>query len=131
MTAVEAIRSSKAAALAAPVAVGGFLSLHSTTAGPTICPFALLTGHACPLCGGTRAAAALAHGDVAGAWSLHPLIFVIVPLALIAWAKWLGRGRPWAAPLTAHRSNQLLAGLGVAFLAVWVLRLATGTLPPV
>jgi hypothetical protein len=59
------------------------------------------------------------------------MIFVIAPVAAIAWVKWLGRGRSWAAPLTPRQSNRLLAVLGIAFVAVWAIRLGTGTLPPV
>ena len=37
------------------------------------CPFRLLTGWNCPLCGGTRMGGALLHGDLAAAWSFNPV----------------------------------------------------------
>jgi hypothetical protein len=62
------------------------------------CPFRALTGLPCASCGMTHAFVALAHGDVAGAWSASPLG------ALLAGGAWLyalldlGRvalGIPW------------------------------------
>ena len=55
---IEASRQ-RWAPLAAPPLLLAFLAWKPAATGPTICPFALATGHACPLCGGTRAAAAL------------------------------------------------------------------------
>ncbi|MGN1042971.1 MAG: DUF2752 domain-containing protein [Christensenellales bacterium] len=46
------------------------------------CPFYLLFGIPCPGCGMTRAYLALFHGDIALAFSMHPL-FWVVPFALI------------------------------------------------
>lgn len=114
-----------------PAAVAGFLLWRPATQGPTICPFALATGHACPLCGGTRAAAALVRGDLTLAWDMHPLIFLVVPLLAFLWVSWVGRrmGRFRAIPMRTY--NLALAGLGLAFLAVWAIRLAAGTLPPI
>jgi hypothetical protein len=108
-----------------------FLAVKPATTGPTICPFALITGHACPLCGGTRAAAALIQGDAALAWSLHPMVFMLAPLALAGWFAWLGTTRGWWKPPSPTVMNRLTLGLGVAALAVWIARATTGSLPPV
>lgn len=108
-----------------------FLSLKPTTSGPTICPFALVSGHACPLCGGTRAAAALVQGDPALAWNLHPLVFALAPIAVIGWVAWLGTTRGWWDAPSPTTINRLTLGLGVASLAVWIARAVTGSLPPV
>jgi hypothetical protein len=40
--------------------------------GPILCPFRLITGHPCPLCGSTRAVGALCAGDIRAAWDLNP-----------------------------------------------------------
>jgi len=40
--------------------------------GPILCPFRLISGHPCPLCGSTRAVAALCAGDIRAAWNLNP-----------------------------------------------------------
>lgn len=99
--------------------------------GPTLCPFALLTGHACPLCGCTRAASALLRGEVGLAWELHPLVVVAAPLLLVAWVWWWGvRSGRWA-PLPARWVHPVAIGVGALLLGTWLLRLTTGTLPPV
>jgi len=46
-----------------------------------LCAFKHLTGAPCPLCGGIRACAALAQGDVAAAWLLNP---GLLPLLVVA-----------------------------------------------
>jgi phosphoglycerol transferase MdoB-like AlkP superfamily enzyme len=51
------------------------------------CPFFALTGWECPGCGMTRAVAALLHAHFAEAWHWNPLVFVVVPGALV----WMGR----------------------------------------
>ncbi|MEV4423578.1 DUF2752 domain-containing protein [Patulibacter sp. NPDC049589] len=83
--------------------------------GPPICPFRLLTGLPCPFCGGTRALAAAARGDLDGALRFNA-VWPVVAVALIAagvvglagarrgreplgdaWrrARLAGRRRPW------------------------------------
>ena len=99
--------------------------------GYTVCALKRVTGVSCPGCGMTRALGALARGDVAGAVALHPLAIPLVAEALALWlvAGWLlWRGRPLAVP--AGPLQAALVWHGVAFVAVWLLRAATGTLPP-
>lgn len=96
----------------------------------TICALRRVAAIPCPGCGMTRALGALARGDVAGAVHLHPLAIPLVLEAAALWllAGWLlWRGRPLAVP-----PGPLQAALlwhGVAFLALWLGRAATGTLP--
>ena len=54
----------------------GLSALYATTGVGLPCPFRLLTGWNCPLCGGTRMGGALLHGDIAAAWSLNPVALV-------------------------------------------------------
>lgn len=117
--------------LVAPPLLVAFLATRSTSAGPTICPFALTTGHACPLCGGTRAAAAMLRGDISVAWDLHPMIFAVAPLAAFGWISWLGVTRGWWNPPTSRTTNRFAVVVGVAAFAVWLARAFSGTLPPV
>lgn len=49
------------------------------------CPLHLLTGLHCPGCGSARALHALAHGDLAGAWSANPLLMALTPLLAGVW----------------------------------------------
>lgn len=54
------------------------------------CLISWLSGHECWGCGITRAILKAVHADFAGAWSLNPLVFVVLPLLCFEYAK-LGR----------------------------------------
>lgn len=59
---------------------------------PTLCVFRRCTGGYCPGCGGTRAAASLAKGDLAGAWMQHPwVVLLAVQLIVVIGAAVSGR----------------------------------------
>jgi hypothetical protein len=58
-----------------------------TTGSYGVCPLYALTGLWCPACGGLRATHDLAHGDVAGAWSMNPLWVVAIPLVVALWGR--------------------------------------------
>jgi len=96
----------------ATAAAGIFLILGALAVFPPLqkeslkipgCFFHKMTGLPCPLCGGTRAASALLHGDITRALALNPLsLFAVAALfataGFLAWEAW--RGRPatdWAA----------------------------------
>jgi hypothetical protein len=117
---------------AAPLlAIAALLAVNPTDDGPTLCPIAFMTGVACPGCGMTRAASALLRGDVDIALDYHPLIPLIVALAIAGWA-WTMLGRVGKVGPIPHRVvNLVLIGVGVSLVAVWLLRFASGTLPPV
>ncbi|QQS06432.1 MAG: DUF2752 domain-containing protein [Fibrobacterota bacterium] len=62
------------------------------------CPVHALTGWYCPGCGSLRGLHRLVHGDLAGAFSLNPLMVLSIPL--IAWLltkpRWAYHPRsPW------------------------------------
>jgi hypothetical protein len=57
------------------------------------CPLHALTGLWCPLCGGTRTARAVAHGDLAGAAGFNLLVLLAAPLAAALWVRWVLRRR--------------------------------------
>lgn len=117
--------------LGLPVLAVAALALFPTQGGPTVCPFALLTGLGCPGCGLTRAAAALVRGDLMAAWDFHPLILVATAWAVATWAIGLlrRRGRPIQIP--PQVVNRLLSMTGLVFVVTWLIRLVSGTLPPV
>jgi hypothetical protein len=88
-----------------------------------LCGFRHVTGLPCPLCGGTRACAALAEGNFLAAWQLNPGLMVLLALAAVhsvqlGFEAWTGRrvqrwrigARAWSAGI-------------VVLLAGWVLRL--------
>lgn len=118
--------------LAAPFLAAGFLAIAPTADdGPTICPFALMTGTACPGCGMTRAAGYLIRGDLSSALRYHPLVMLIAVQALAGWGWWLLRRSDSVWPLSTRITNAILIGTGVSLLVVWLLRLWAGSLPPV
>jgi hypothetical protein len=114
-----------------PLAIGLLLAWTPTDNGPTLCPFAALTGHACPGCGLTRAMAYLVRGDLDRAIVYHPLSLVLA-LGAAAWVVWLiGNWRRGWRPPSIKTVNIALIAAGVLLMGVWFTRMATGTLPPV
>jgi hypothetical protein len=85
------------------------------------CPLRALTGLLCPLCGGLRATHALAHGEVAQAWSLNPWLFGAAPLAIalvvVSRPRPDSPGRPGAGWLRAHGWTLLLGSALVWMIA--------------
>jgi hypothetical protein len=88
-----------------------------------LCGFRHVTGLPCPLCGGTRACAALADGNFLMAWQLNPGLMVLLALVAVHSVQlgveaWTGRRvQRWRIGANAWR-----AGL-IVLLAGWVLRL--------
>jgi hypothetical protein len=107
-----------------------FWTLHGAHATLPACPFLTLTGHPCPLCGGTRAFASMWQGDVAAAARYHPLgpvLFVGTIVAVAVLASLLAAGRTIRTSLPAE--ERLYIGMGAVFVLVWLFRLAFLPLP--
>lgn len=102
-----------------------------TEEGPTICPFALATGSACPGCGMTRAMGYLARGDLTSALTYHPLVILIAIQGLAGWAWLVLRKSDRVKPMSSRLLTAVLVGTAVSLFAVWILRAFAGTLPPV
>lgn len=120
------LRSRSAAALAAALAIVATVVLYvvdpSQHALTPPCAFRVVTGLACPGCGLTRAAHAMLHGDVAGAFSLNPWSFVSVPLLAAFFAA-----PSLAEPQASHRARRALAWAGaILTLAFWIWRNTAG-----
>ncbi len=96
----------------------------AVAAGPDLCLFHRTTGVACPACGLTRAAAALAKGHFAESWRWHPLL-ALLALELVAfWLLWK------VAPAALSRlAPRVAVGTALLLLLVWILRWANGALP--
>ena len=118
--------------LAAPLAVVGLLALAPAIEdGPTLCPFAICTGMACPGCGMTRAAAQLLRGDFGAAMTFHPLA-PLIALQLVAVSVWYLLHRAGRAnPVSNRVLNVMLIATSLALLGVWLARILSGTLPAV
>lgn len=99
--------------------------------GPTVCPFALFTGTACPGCGMTRAASYLVKGDLGAAFAYHPLVVLLAAQALGAWVWMILRRRGLLRPMSSRVLNLTLFGTAAALILVWAIRLIAGELPPV
>ena len=87
------------------------------------CPFHELTGLWCPICGSTRAAAAIAHGDVLAALRHNALFLPTMAMIAWLWASYALRvyapslsGSRWArGPSAVLRRPWLLVAVVVAF----------------
>ena len=97
-------------------------------AGPDLCLFHRLTGHACPGCGLTRAVAALARGELWRSFALHPLALLLVVEVAVVWWAW-GRSLSGASGLAPRTQRTLAWGTATLLLAVWAARAALGQLP--
>jgi uncharacterized protein DUF2752 len=83
----------------------------------------------CPGCGMTRAFAHLAKGEWAAALRDHPLAPVVALQMILGWAVWgvsVVAKRPLRLPF---RLESLLLANVAALAALWLGRVATGTLP--
>jgi hypothetical protein len=118
--------------LLSPFAVIGALALAPVVEdGPTICPFALCTGMACPGCGMTRAATRLVRGDFAAALTLHPLVPAVALVSIGGWVWFMLRRVGRVPPPSRALINRILIVIAIALVGVWVARLLTGSLPAV
>jgi len=110
-------------AVAGAAAALGFLLLTVGPSGlvPFRCPFLAVTGLPCPLCGGTRAAEALARGDLVHALELNAYAtagMLVVAGLWLAWVVARLRGRP----LGWSPSNRFWLGVVVLGIVFAVLR---------
>ncbi len=105
-----------------PLAMGAAPVLASLGNLP-LCAFRQLSGHPCPLCGGTHACAALLSGDVSAAWQANP---GLLPLLVVAAVHTLLLAREALAGRrlgTPRWLSWAWAGSGVILLGAWNLRL--------
>ena len=97
--------------------------------GISSCPVRRLIGLPCPGCGVSRALLALGRGEWASALALHPLAPLLVLEAFLLWLLW---GSVEARRSSWPSRTAILGWLGVngaALVALWLWRLAAGTLP--
>ena len=91
-----------------------------------MCPFVLLTGYPCPLCGMTRAFFALFRGDFKTAWELHPFACILVVVILIlAIRRYI-----FHKEIRNIRKMMILISAGIVFLYVYRMMFCFNGVPP-
>lgn len=86
------------------------------------CPWLVLTGTACPGCGGLRAVNDLTRGDLAAAASSNLLLVGSIPLLLVLWGGWF-RARWQGVRFGGDRGRlRWVVVLGVVTAVFWVVR---------
>ena len=91
--AAAARRAPVVAAALAGVAVAADVVFDPARRHVPLCPFHAATGWWCPLCGGLRAADALAHLQWRTALHDNLLFVLALPLVALWWVDWLRRAR--------------------------------------
>lgn len=114
--------------VAAPLGALGGLALWNpaSNGGPTLCPFHLITGLWCPGCGLTRAAGALARGQVGDAITWHPMILPLALQAVVVWALFSFIPKRAERVFSQPVRTAMLIINSVALLGVWIVRMRTG-----
>lgn len=111
----------------AVVMIGSWWVASADLAGP-MCLMRRVAHLACPTCGMTRALALMARGEWRESLAAHPWGAAIVmqsAAAWMVWTRWLAMGGP-----RPDRWIPRVVGInGVALIAIWLIRLGTGTLP--
>jgi hypothetical protein len=102
-TDVRSFPATRAAGYVGAFFAGGLAlsGLYATTGVGLPCPFRLLTGWDCPLCGGTRMGDALLHGDVPAAFGFNPVALVglaILGVLGVLWTVEAVGGPPFRLP---------------------------------
>lgn len=102
------------------VAVGaGLAGLKSVTGIGLACPFHAVTGLYCPLCGSTRLAVHLLHGQVREAFASNQAVFVGGVVGFVVVLAWLLEvaGGPAVRPswLSGKRVLRVLIGVAIAW----------------
>jgi hypothetical protein len=94
-----------------------------------VCLFKLTTGLPCPTCGSTRAAAHLAHLELAQAFAMNPLTTAGM-LVIVAWAAadalLLARGRALDLEVGSRMGNLLRVAAVLAVAVNWAYLIAAG-----
>ena len=86
------------------------------------CPLYSLTHIYCPMCGATRAAHALAHGDLVGALHNNIVLVAAVPIVAALWVVWLLRSMGKPVPRVLPRGMRWTVVLAAFLVLYAVLR---------
>lgn len=84
-----------------------------------LCPMKRLAGIPCPICGGTRAAVALANFHAADAWRLNPMVTVAIPLVVFLLTLRVVFGRVVSVRLSPTARRVAWAGFVITLALNW------------
>lgn len=84
----------------------------------TTCPAVLITGLPCPGCGMTRALLRLLHFDFAGAWRIHPFVYVILIFVI-----WFGIRRYIMGVKETQKVWKIAAVIGILMIMFYIWRM--------
>jgi len=114
-----------AAAIAISAVYGSAFSWSPVEDGPVLCLLRAGTGVPCPLCGMSRAFIMASHGDVWGAFTLHPLFPILYVGGLVLLAAIVGElcGARFTTK-TLGRPLRVVLWVTAIFAVFWVLRVA-------
>jgi len=98
-------------------------------AGFAVCALRRFTGLPCPGCGMTRALAHLAKGEWSAALRDHPLAPLLAAELALSWAAWGGAAAGLLRLPRLTKPELVVLGHVGLLVAVWLGRMATGTLP--
>ncbi|MFV0528638.1 MAG: DUF2752 domain-containing protein [Lachnospiraceae bacterium] len=73
--------------------ITAYLFVFTVVFKKAVCPLFLTLGLPCPSCGMTRAFLLLLQGEFSAAWAMHPFIYAVILLALIAAVYRWGLGK--------------------------------------
>ena len=96
--------------------------------GPILCPLRRCSGGYCPGCGLTRSTGQLLRGDLAGSWRQHPFLLLAIGQVALLVSLWAMASEDQRRRLRRLTTPFVVANL-VLMSAIWVVRLATGTVP--
>lgn len=112
-------------------AAGAFLIAGITASsddGLVLCPLRRCSGGYCPGCGLTRSAGQLIRGDLAGSWSQHPFLLLAFGQLAVLTGLWSLGSAQLRRRLSRQTTTFVVANIALLG-AIWVARLATGTIP--
>ena len=86
------------------------------------CMFRTLTGLACPGCGSTRALHQLLHGHVGNAFTLNPLLLIVLPILLYVLVRHTSWAISGAEPVGNRLPAPVIYVIFFLLLSFWVIR---------
>jgi hypothetical protein len=116
---------------AALLALPGLYLIDPNTTHVPVCPLHAATGLWCPLCGATRAVHALLHGELGTALHDNLFLVAVLPLTLLAWWRWAGRGTAGdQRPLLPRPVFRAVLALAIGFAVLRNLPIGSWLAPP-